>query len=463
MASKQRELFIQFNQLSDALLIAGIYWLAHAFREQLAYSYPLHFSGIAPFRYYKWLYLIILPLCPLVLDLNGFYTRPNRSRLRLTLWIIGKSVGVCALLVIAAMYFLGLSLLSRGVIVLFAGFSTIALFAKDFLFQAYMRTHARSSKLSRPIILVGSQERNAEFEALIEEHPEWNFAVVARLDPEQGSLQKLPELLHSQPVSCVVFNITQTYFSEVEKAILACEVEGIEAWLVADFVKTSIARATIDDFHGKPVLVFRTTPEISWQLICKRLIDITGALIGLIILGPLVILPVAIAIKLTSPGPILFRQKRSGLHGRLFTMYKFRSMVSNAEMLQAELQAYNEMSGPVFKMSEDPRITSLGRFLRKTSIDEFPQLWNVLTGDMSLVGPRPPIPSEVQQYDSWHRRRLSMKPGLTCLWQISGRNRIGFEQWMKLDLQYIDNWSLWLDLSILLRTIPVVFSGFGAH
>jgi lipopolysaccharide/colanic/teichoic acid biosynthesis glycosyltransferase len=174
-------------------------------------------------------------------------------------------------------------------------------------------------------------------------------------------------------------------------------------------------------------------------------------------------LPVAIIIRFTSPGPILFGQKRSGLHGRLFTMYKFRSMVSNAEMLRAELDAYNEMSGPVFKMKDDPRITPFGRLLRKTSLDEFPQFWNVLVGDMSLVGPRPPIPTEVQHYDPWHRRRLSMKPGLTCLWQISGRNKIAFDQWMKLDLQYIDSWSLWLDLKILARTVPVVFSGLGAR
>jgi exopolysaccharide biosynthesis polyprenyl glycosylphosphotransferase len=233
--------------------------------------------------------------------------------------------------------------------------------------------------------------------------------------------------------------------------------------LVADFVKTSIARATVDDFYGKPLLVFRSTPDISWQLVAKRVMDIVGSAFGLLILGPFVMLPAAIAIKLNSPGPILFRQKRSGLHGRLFTMLKFRSMVSNAEMLRVELEAFNEMTGPVFKIKEDPRVTKVGRFLRKTSIDEFPQLWNVLMGDMSLVGPRPPIPTEVQQYDPWHRRRLSMKPGLTCLWQISGRNTVAFDQWMKLDLEYIDNWSLWLDIKILLRTIPVVLTGLGAR
>jgi exopolysaccharide biosynthesis polyprenyl glycosylphosphotransferase len=462
MPSKQRELFVQFNQITDALLIAVVFWLAHVLRENLAFYFPSAWPLIADFRYYKWLYLIILPLCPFLMDLNGFYSRPHRMRRRLTLWILVKSVSICALIVTATMYFLGLGGLSRGVIILFAVMTVAALFVKDLIFQAYLQLHAKHGRLARPVILVGSEERNTDFERLLEEHPEWDFGVVAKLDPSHESLEKLPEMLHTQAVSCVVFNVTQTHFSEVEKAILACEVEGVEAWLVADFVRTSIARATIDDFHGKPVLVFRTTPEISWQLVCKRIIDIVGAVLGLVILGPLVMLPTAIGIRLTSAGPILFKQKRSGLHGRPFTMYKFRSMVTNAEMLRAEMEAYNEMSGPVFKMTEDPRITAIGRFMRRFSIDEFPQFWNVLKGEMSLVGPRPPIPSEVQQYDPWHRRRLSMKPGLTCLWQVRGRNKIGFEQWMKLDLQYIDHWSLWLDLKILLRTVPTVLGGMGA-
>ena len=470
MPGKQRKLFIQFNQVADALVIAIVYWLAHAFREELAYlspfrvlGYYVNFSGIAPFRSYKWLYLVIMPLFPFVLDINGYYDLAQRARPRQTLWILIKSVSLSTLLLIATMYFFQMNWLSRGVIVMFGVFSMVALYAKDYIMRAYLRTDALRRRVTRPVVIVGSEERIAEFETLLEEHPEWNLDVVARLDPSRESLQTLPEMLHNRPVSCVVFNVAQTYFSEVEKAILACEVEGVEAWLVADFVKTSIARAEVDDFYGTPLLVFRTTPEVSWQLICKRLIDVVGASVGLLVLGPLVMLPVAIAIRLTSPGPILFRQRRSGLHGRLFTMYKFRSMVSNAEMIRAELVAFNEMTGPVFKIADDPRVTPLGRFLRRTSIDELPQLWNVLMGEMSLVGPRPPIPDEVQQYDAWHRRRLSMKPGLTCLWQISGRNKIAFDQWMKLDLQYIDNWSLWLDLKILMRTIPVVFSGLGAR
>ncbi len=472
MPSRRREFIIQVNQIGDALLIAVVFRLAHALREQLAYLFPFpyaflgqihQFDIIAPFRYYKWLYLVILPFYPFLLDLNGFYSRAHTLARRNTIWILLKSCAICTLAVMAAMYFFKLAMLSRGVVVIFALFSVVALFAKDRLFQAHMRNRALRGKDLTEVILVGSEERNAEFATLLEEHPEWSLRVTARLDPSDNLVTQLPAMLHCRPVGCVIFNVSQTAFSEIEKAILACEVEGVEAWLVADFVKTSIARATVDDFYGKPLLIFSTTPEISWQLVCKRLIDVAGATIGLIVLGPLVLLPVAIIIKLTSPGPILFGQKRSGVHGRLFTMYKFRSMVTNAEMLRAELEAYNEMSGPVFKMKDDPRVTPFGRFLRRTSIDEFPQLWNVLVGDMSLVGPRPPIPSEVQHYNPWHRRRLSMKPGLTCIWQISGRNQIGFDQWMKLDLEYIDNWSLWLDLKILARTLPVVLTGLGAR
>jgi exopolysaccharide biosynthesis polyprenyl glycosylphosphotransferase len=471
MSNRRREFIIQVSQIVDGLLIAVVFWFAHALREQLAFSFPFpyHILGytiqhgiIAPFRYYKWLYLIVLPLYPFLLDVNGFYSRSHSQQLRNTVWILVKSSTICTLAVMAAMYFFRLAMLSRGVVVIFALFSIVALFVKDRLFQALLRHRARSGKGVAEIILVGSEERNAEFAALLDEHPEWSLRVAAKLDSNTDLVSELPAMLHRYPVGCVVFSVSQTAFGEIEKAILACEVEGVEAWLVADFVKTSIARATVDDFYGKPLLIFRTTPEISWQLVCKRLIDIIGSTLGLVVLGPLVMLPAAIILKLTSPGPVLFKQKRSGQHGRLFTMYKFRSMITNAEMLQVELEVFNEMGGPVFKMEDDPRVTPFGRFLRKSSIDELPQLWNVLVGDMSLVGPRPPIPSEVQHYDPWHRRRLSMKPGLTCIWQISGRNRIDFEQWMQLDMQYIDNWSLWLDFQILVRTIPVVLTGLGA-
>jgi exopolysaccharide biosynthesis polyprenyl glycosylphosphotransferase len=211
------------------------------------------------------------------------------------------------------------------------------------------------------------------------------------------------------------------------------------------------------------MLVFSTTPEISWALMVKSIIDRTIAVV-LLIPGSILFLIAAVGIRLTSPGPIIFRQTRAGRHGKPFTMYKFRSMHSDAEMRRAELEAFNEMSGPVFKVEKDPRITKFGSWLRKTSIDELPQLINVLQGHMSLVGPRPLPIYEVEKFENTaQRRRLSVKPGLTCLWQVSGRNKVtDFSEWVKLDLKYIDNWSIWLDLKILLKTIPVVLLGLGA-
>ena len=193
-----------------------------------------------------------------------------------------------------------------------------------------------------------------------------------------------------------------------------------------------------------------------------RALDVAISALVLVLAGP-VIGVAALAIKLTSPGSVLFKQTRMGLNGRIFTLYKFRTMIEDAHARREEVAHLNEMNGPAFKAKDDPRVTPVGRWLRRFSLDEIPQLWNVLKGDMSLVGPRPPIPEEVASYHRWHRRRLSMKPGLTCLWQVSGRNEIqDFDHWMKLDLQYIDNWSPSLDLKILLRTIPAVLSGKGA-
>jgi len=210
-----------------------------------------------------------------------------------------------------------------------------------------------------------------------------------------------------------------------------------------------------------PLLTFTTTPQNEYLLFVKSTADMILAAAFLVILSPVLVL-VAILIKLTSRGPVIFTQVRCGLGGRKFVLYKFRSMINDAEEKKYHLEHLNEMSGPVFKLSKDPRCTRLGRFLRKFSIDELPQLINILKGDMSFVGPRPPIPEEVEQYERWQRRRLRMKPGLTCLWQVSGRNDIDFAEWMRMDLDYIDSWSLLLDLKIFFKTIPIVVLGKGA-
>ena len=209
-------------------------------------------------------------------------------------------------------------------------------------------------------------------------------------------------------------------------------------------------------------LKFENKQNLRVYKICKRIIDIIGAGLGLILLSPIIAI-VACAVKFTSKGPVFFSQKRVGKNGELFEMYKFRSMVVNAEELKENLEEQNEMSGPMFKIKDDPRITKVGKFIRKTSIDELPQLWNVLKGDMSLVGPRPSLPKEVEQFDNWMFKRLTVRPGLTCYWQVSGRNNIDFEDWMKLDVKYVDERNFWIDIKLIFKTVFVLFGDKNAH
>ena len=209
-------------------------------------------------------------------------------------------------------------------------------------------------------------------------------------------------------------------------------------------------------------LKFENKQNLKVYEICKRTIDIIGAGLGLILLSPIIAV-VACAVKFTSKGPVFFSQKRVGKNGELFEMYKFRSMVVNAEELKENLEEQNEMSGPMFKIKDDPRVTKVGKFIRKTSIDELPQLWNVLKGDMSLVGPRPSLPKEVEQFDNWMFKRLSVRPGLTCYWQVSGRNNIDFEDWMKLDVKYVEERNFWIDIKLIFKTVFVLFGDKNAH
>jgi exopolysaccharide biosynthesis polyprenyl glycosylphosphotransferase len=275
-----------------------------------------------------------------------------------------------------------------------------------------------------------------------------------------GSLDDLPRILESTVIDEVVYVVPRSWLPVIEKCILYCEAVGVRATLATDFFDLEIARGTPQQLDGFTYLTFETSRLKHTEFWIKRSVDIIFSFIFLFLSAPLFIL-IALAIKLDSKGPVFFKQLRCGVNGRKFYVYKFRSMVPDAEKKLEELRSQNEMSGPVFKITKDPRQTRVGKFLRKTSLDEFPQFWNVLKGDMSLVGPRPPIPKEVEQYEPWQRRRLSMKPGITCIWQVSGRNQIGFEDWMKLDLQYIDRWSLWLDFKIILQTVRAVLGQTG--
>ena len=243
---------------------------------------------------------------------------------------------------------------------------------------------------------------------------------------------------------------------------MLCTEQGVIVRYPSDIFTMNLTQSKTDTFEGIPIITHTTGAMRGWQIHLKRLMDVFISSLGLLLLSPLFLLN-ALAVKATSPGPVFFVQERVGLSKRRFRLYKFRTMVSEAEELQAELEAFNEVSGPVFKIKDDPRITRVGRLLRKTSIDELPQLINVLKGDMSLVGPRPLPLRDYRGFDQdWQRRRFSVRPGITCLWQVNGRSDVSFENWMKLDMSYIDSWSLWLDIQILMRTIPAVIRGSGA-
>ncbi|MCU0784056.1 MAG: sugar transferase [Verrucomicrobia bacterium] len=454
---------MQIHQLMDACLFALSFWLAYMLRSNLAIvewlNLPLPPKGMETV---SWFYLILIPVAPLVLESQGFYDRPMISSRHKTLWPLFKGCFLITVGLILAFFFLKLNV-ARSMVIWFGFISFGLVYLKEEIVRWVVQSKLSQAQHQRRFLLIGASEETARMRDELRAHPEVNMKVVAELDLNQTSLDALVKLLHDHSVNGVILGARHTYFEQVEAVIKACEMEGVEAWLVADFFRTQISRTSFDDFYGRPVMVFRTTPEASWQSVAKRAMDFVGAIVALLLLSlPLAL--VSLLIKLSSPGPVLFHQMRSGLNGAPFTLYKFRTMVTNAEQLKHELEAMNEMRGPVFKVTKDPRITPLGKILRRYSIDEFPQLFNVLRGEMSLVGPRPLPVDEVRRFnDLSHRRRLSVRPGLTCLWQVSGRNQIiEFKDWVRLDLEYIDNWSLWLDLKILVRTIPVVLLGTGA-
>jgi exopolysaccharide biosynthesis polyprenyl glycosylphosphotransferase len=327
----------------------------------------------------------------------------------------------------------------------------------------------------RTALIVGTGPKAAQFGDFLEGHPHWGFRVIGYLDDDNGGeigfggrwpclgrITDMEAILAAEVIDEVIFVIEKGKLGEYEQALLVAERYGVRAHVSLDIFPHVLARPVLEELDGIPLLTFTTTPSNPAELAAKRAIDLTFALLLFLVTLPIQLLA-ALAILVTSGAPVLFRQVRCGLNGRHFTLVKFRTMEPGAEERLAEISHLNEMTGPVFKATHDPRLTPVGRVLRRLSIDELPQLWNVIVGNMSLVGPRPPLPDEVSRYEPWQHRRLSMKPGLTCLWQVSGRSEVDFDRWMALDLKYIDTWSPLLDLKILLKTVPAVLSGRGAR
>ena len=325
----------------------------------------------------------------------------------------------------------------------------------------------------RQVIIVGTGKRALSVADAILDSPELETSIKGFMDyyenglwryrdiPLMGHPDMLSQVVATEQVDAVVVAVDMKDLSRTRRLFNTAEKMGVAVYFMPDIYRSRLVTVRPTWLNGSPALVYQTAPDGRSSQLVKSIIDKVGALVGLIIAGPLMLLS-ALAIKIDSPGPVLFKQKRCGLNGKQFSLYKFRTMCCDAEKEKHRLEGLNVMSGPVFKVKNDPRVTGVGRILRKCSIDEIPQFFNVLRGEMSLVGPRPPIPKEVAQYEPWQHRRLSVKPGVTCLWQVNGRNNIDFEQWMRLDLEYIDNWSLWLDTKILARTLPAVAKGTGA-
>ena len=462
MLRREQQIRTQLHQLADACIFGGCFFIAYVLR---ASQQVVEWLGPPPsteFGDFAKLLFVLLPGAPLILEWQGFYDRPPLSPRGKILWPLLKGCALMTAGLILSAYIFHLQV-ARMMMVGFGCIGFCAIWLKEELLRALLKSKMAQAQYHHRFIIVGTDKENDRMRNEIKAHGDEGIEIVGQLDLNQEGAEELITLLHEHSIYGVILSARHTYFEQVENVIKACELEGVEVWLVADFFATQISRTSFDELLGKPLLIFRTTPESSWHSVAKMLLDFFGSFILLLIcLIPFLI--IAIVIKLTSKGPILFRQQRSGQNGRPFTLYKFRTMVTNAEQYRHELEAMNEMTGPVFKLTKDPRVTPVGKFLRKYSLDELPQFWNVLRGDMSLVGPRPLPVDEVKRFsDLAHRRRLSVKPGLTCLWQIGGRNQIfDFKDWVRLDLEYIDNWSLWLDLKILLFTIPAVLRGTGA-
>jgi exopolysaccharide biosynthesis polyprenyl glycosylphosphotransferase len=458
----------QLAMLADVVLVCLAMVPALAIHKLLWKWQPDVFAGQFDFFWDQaWLFVLIVFAWMLVFDFAGLYDEALDMGRRRALAKTAQSSLVSLAVLLGLLYVLKLHNFPRTLLLLHTFFSGIAVSLRIIYLQPlFLRVQHR-----RRLVLAGhpgdvpavlgwlrAPANAAHFELVGLLHPAGTQPPPGV--PSLGTDDRFSETLHSTVVDDVALLPAHLPADRVSAWLKQCQEEGIETLVLASHLKPTIARLELEEIGETPVLLYTTAVRSTWALAVKRLGDILLSAAALLLLSPL-FLVFAILIKRTSPGPVFFAQRRCTWHGRIFPMYKFRTMVANAEEIRDKLQAQNEVTGPVFKMKNDPRVTPIGRFLRKYSLDELPQLWNVLRGDMSIVGPRPPIPAEVAQYENWQRRRLSMRGGCTCLWQIGSRNAMEFEDWMRLDLKYIDTWSLSLDLKIIAKTFGVVFRGTG--
>lgn len=467
--------------VGDALMIVLSLWLASSSQPLLRKLIPSLRAAVSVHEYATLVYLVLPLWLFLIVSFRVHVAVPQRLGQAELLVRLFK-LHITGLAGLALLQFLTQSVVNRSLVGLFLGFTFCLMYVQRSALIAWARFQHASGTGQERILLVGQPSRRMSElmrSALAGPNPP-NFLgylsapLPAAKSPlsmpppdappltQLGELSDLARLLHELPVDHVLFFPPAHRPENVREELLACEEVGVTASFSVDLVQLSEATPCVTSHYEHAFVSFEVSPKRADALALKYGIDPVLASLLLLILSP-VLLAVTVAIWLRMSRPILFVQERAGLHGRTFRMLKFRTMRRGAELQQDALRDVNEMSGPVFKLREDPRVTPLGRFLRRTSLDELPQLFNVLSGSMSLVGPRPLPLSEQAAIRGWQRRRLTMKPGMTCLWQVSGRSDTDFVDWMLLDLKYIQDWSLWLDLVVLLKTIPVVLFGRGAR
>jgi len=483
MFSRHNRVMGLFYLAADAFLACASFALAYWVRTRLFVPRELY-----PLSYYPWIIPLSVGLWIGVGIVVGIYREIHEEELRRAFLDPIKVVFIATTLLFAFIFALKIEYVSRLLLGFYAALDLVAAILFRLVARRLGEPLRRTLAGLRYFLLVGDTQEAREMAKAIEANESRGMRLFGLIhlggaqEPQSPtdssrssrsgsgglrsnypvySLEKLPELLRGQVIDEVLFAVSKDDLERLEETFLLCEEEGVKTRVLLSFFPHVISKVRLERLSGMPLLTFSSTPENEDLLLLKRVVDFLMALVFLIVLSPL-FLVLALLIKLTSRGPVLYRQVRCGLGGRKFTVYKFRSMRADADLLREELAALNEMDGPVFKIKDDPRCTAAGKFMRKFSLDELPQLVNILNGDMSFVGPRPPLPEEVEQYARWQRRRLRMPPGLTCLWALEGRNKLNFKRWMELDLEYIDHWSPTLDWKIILKTIPIVLLGRGA-
>lgn len=448
--------------LLDLLLTILAFLVGYMIRDNAIVGKP--FLGLSE---YAWILWVFLPTLYLSLRYFGFYGAKKTDNVPAIVVGLIKAFIICTLVSAAAVFITKSDLFSRLYFFIFVSVDFFLMLAEKLLVKFVLLRMIQVNAVQTRALVVGDVKKAEEVLQKIREEEDIFIHIVGFVSLDGtgglGSIEQLTDLVIQHTVDEVIFVLPKDFMGEVEPYLQGCEELGVTVRMLLDLYDLKLSKTYLSYVGSVPMLTFHTVTLNEGQMLVKRMMDIAGALVGLVITG-IVTLVLAPVIKLDSPGPVFFRQQRVGQNGRIFWCYKFRSMYRDAEERMEELKGKNEMSGAVFKMKDDPRITRVGKFLRRTSLDELPQFYNVLKGDMSLVGTRPPTVDEVLSYEAYHRRRLSIKPGITGLWQVSGRNDIkDFEEIYQLDIKYIDTWSIALDIKIIAKTFAVVVSRNGAQ